>query len=509
MDNSSPASFSKLRMILWPVHYHELKKLLPMLAIFFLISFNYNILRTVKDPLIITAPQSGAEVIPFIKVWVMLPTALLLTYIFTRISQVLSREHTFYAMNGIFIAYFIAFAFILYPQRQALEPTEFCNWLLGYLPVGYSGMVAMIRYWVYTTFYVMAELWGTAIMMVAFWGFANEVTKVDEAKRFYGLFGIGANMSGTAAGQITILLSKRAFNPAIPFGSSSWDQSLLLIIATVLVASVISLMLFRWLNKQVFIDPSYASIHEIKESTKVDKKRSSFRKDLQYVLHSPYMLSIATIVLAFGFVINTTEVLWKHQVHLLFPDAREYSIYMGQVMTWISILATITAFFFTGNLIRWAGWTFSAFITPIILLITSIGFFGCILFPQAATLVDQLGWGALQITVFFGTLQNSLSRTAKYTVFDATKELAFIPLDRHTKLKGKAAIDGVVSRLGKSGASVLYTLLLTRVGDLTACAPVVAVCLFAAIGFWIVAVGKVGQEFTSLEKTDNSQLESF
>ena len=32
----------------------------------------------------------------------------------------------------------------------------------------------------------MSELWGTAIMSVLFWAFANEVMTVKDAKRFYG-----------------------------------------------------------------------------------------------------------------------------------------------------------------------------------------------------------------------------------------------------------------------------------------------------------------------------------
>lgn len=502
MDTEQP-KFGKWRSILWPIHRHELVKLLPMLLIFFLISFNYNILRTTKDVLIVTAPGSGAEVIPFIKVWVMFPTAILLTYIFSRISQTMSRENTFYTMNAIFLTYFGLFALFIYPNRESMEPTTFCHWLSNWLPVGYAGMIAMIRYWMYTTFYVMSELWGTAIMMVSFWGFANEVTRVDEAKRFYGLFGIGANMSGFAAGQISIALSGRAFDPSLPFGKDSWDQSLLLILASVMISSFFSLILFRWINRYVFNDSNYSGIHEVKLDTgkPVEKKKSSFKKDIQYLLNSPYMLSIAAIVLSFGFVITTTEVMWKHEVRLLYPNPREYSIYMSQVMTWVAILATITAFLFTGNLIRKAGWTKSALVTPVILLVTSIGFFGLILFPDFAHFAVDFGWTPLAITVLIGTTQNTLSRTAKYTVFDATKELAFIPLDRHIKLKGKAAIDGVVSRMGKSGSSVLYTILLTQLGGLTACAPYIGSCLILTIVVWIIAVGRVGKEF---EKLDSS-----
>ena len=44
-DSGSP-EFGKWRSYLWPIHRYELKKLIPMLLIFFLISFSYNILHT-------------------------------------------------------------------------------------------------------------------------------------------------------------------------------------------------------------------------------------------------------------------------------------------------------------------------------------------------------------------------------------------------------------------------------------------------------------------------------
>ena len=43
---------------------------------FFCILFNYTILRDTKDVLMVTAPKSGAEVIPFIKTYVNLPAAI-------------------------------------------------------------------------------------------------------------------------------------------------------------------------------------------------------------------------------------------------------------------------------------------------------------------------------------------------------------------------------------------------------------------------------------------------
>src|SRR5437868_5380164 len=115
-------SFSRWRNALWPVHHYELKKLIPMLLLFFLINFDYNVLRILKDTLVVTAKSSGAEVIPFIKVWVMFPGAILLTFLFTRLSNRYKRETVFYAMLSIFLGYFLLFITVLYPARDYLHP---------------------------------------------------------------------------------------------------------------------------------------------------------------------------------------------------------------------------------------------------------------------------------------------------------------------------------------------------------------------------------------------------
>jgi AAA family ATP:ADP antiporter len=52
---------------------------------FFCILFNYTILRDTKDVLLVTAPKSGAEVIPFIKTYCNLPAAIVSTGFFTPI----------------------------------------------------------------------------------------------------------------------------------------------------------------------------------------------------------------------------------------------------------------------------------------------------------------------------------------------------------------------------------------------------------------------------------------
>ena len=76
--------FGLARAIFWPVHRSEVKKVLSMLLLLFLLCVSYGILRNLKDTIILTARNSGAEVIPFIKVWGMLPGVFFATWFYTR-----------------------------------------------------------------------------------------------------------------------------------------------------------------------------------------------------------------------------------------------------------------------------------------------------------------------------------------------------------------------------------------------------------------------------------------
>jgi AAA family ATP:ADP antiporter len=68
IDEAGPA-LSRYRSIFWPIKKGELRIFAPLLIIFFLICFNYSVLKVLKDALVVTASGSGAEVIPFIKMW--------------------------------------------------------------------------------------------------------------------------------------------------------------------------------------------------------------------------------------------------------------------------------------------------------------------------------------------------------------------------------------------------------------------------------------------------------
>lgn len=491
--------FGRLRAFLWPIHRHELAKFLPMLGIFFLICFNYNILRATKDALVVTAPSSGAEAIPFIKVWAILPCALGMTFLYTRFSNHLKREHIFYAMLALFLVFFLMFALFLYPNREYLHPNAFADSLEKSLPIGCHGLIAMLRNWTFTLYYIMSEMWSTIVMTVLFWGFANDVTSVHDARRFYVILGIGANIAGIFSGWAATVLSHHAFDARLPFGTDAWGQTIVLLCGIVIINCAACMILFRYLH---------AKGHGYQHATdnappKDSSSRMGLRKSFIYLARSPYLICIAVIVVMYNLSLNIVEVVWKDQVKQLYPNPSDFNAYMGQVLTSVGIVATLIAIFVSGNVLRRFSWTFGAMITPVIVGVTGLLFFAFTLFKDTS-----MGWSAIlsgntpiMIAVFFGALQNCLARASKYTLFDATKEMAFIPLNRESKQKGKAAIDGVGSRLGKSGGSLIHQGLLVTLGTVASSTPYVALILLTAIAAWIGAVRILGRKFMALETT--------
>ena len=466
-----------------------------MLIISFLICFNYYLLKIVKDSVIVTAPNSGAEALPYIKVWAIMPTAFLMMFLFTRLSNFFNRRTIFYAMIWFYLAYFVLFTFVLYPNRDVLHPHAFADYLQNHLPQGCSGLVAIIRNWTFTTFYVMAEMWSTMIMTVLFWGFANDVTSVKDAKRFYGLFGVGTNLSGVIAAFLVKSLSDHVFNPSIPFGLNSWDQSFTFMNLIVIATSLVSMGLYWWLNRK-----GLGYTEETLKAHRESPIKMGMRASFKYLAKSKYLMYIAILVITFNVVINLAEVVWKDQVKQLYPATADFNSYMAGITFWIALLAAAISLFVTGNVIRALGWTKSALIAPLMTLVTGALFFSALLLPKNTLLeiCAAIGTSPLVLAVFLGSLQNTLLRGTKYSLVDQTKELAYIPLSQESKIKGKPAIDGLGSRFGKSGASLMYQFLLITFGSIVGSIPIVGILLLLAIIGWIAAVKVLGKQFNQL-----------
>lgn len=498
MSKTSQSEFGRYRRFFWPIHRHELLKLLPMLLIAFFIGFNYHIIRNIKDSMLITANPTGAEVIPFVKVWVMLPLAIIATSIFVRLSHRYRPERVFYLMVSGFLAFFLLFTFVLYPFRDVLHPHQLADAIEELTPRGLRGFVTVFRYWSFSLYYGVAELWGVIVLSVLFWGYVNDVTSINQAKRFYALIGLGANFSSIVSGQVSAAISTRAWSQVEGIGSDQWHQALIMLTLIVFIGGLLLMGCFYWLSR--YVRRTEGHVTESLASTSKLRK-PSIKESFRCLARSKYLVYIAIIVIGYNIAINLVEVLWKDQVRLLHPDPASYNCYMGSVTTWTGVVATLLALFVSGNVVRRFGWTVTALITPAILILTSIGFFSFYLL-QGTMPPSLFGIDTLTMVVLFGGAQNVFCRASKFTVFDKTKEMAFIPLAKAERVQGKAAIDGVASRVGKSGGSLIYQALFLVFKSLSRSAPCVVALLVVTLAGWFIAIRNLGGRFAKLTQEE-------
>lgn len=503
MSQPTDQKFGKVRSLFWPIYSYELKKLLPMLLMFFCINFNYTILRDMKDSLIVTAGGSGAEAIPFLKFWGVLPSAVIFMLIFAKLSNKLSKPALFYVTLAPFLIFFGLFALVLYPAREFLHPQALADHLQAVLPSGFMGLIAVLRNWIFSLFYILSELWGSVVLSLLFWSFANDTTKISEAKRFYALFLTGANIALLISGPTIRYFANLPKRLSTLEGIDPWGITINKLMLLVVGLGLLIIVCYWWINKNVLTDPRFYSPEEIKSSKK-EKPKLSMKDSFKFLATSKYLGLLAIIVISYGIAINLVEVSWKAQLKIQYPNPNEYLAFMGGFSCVTGLVTVFTTLFLGGNIMRKFGWRVSALITPISLFITGITFLGLIIFRKS--LPEYLIGGiTLQLfVVLAGAAQNILSKSCKYTFFDPTKEMAYIPLDQESKVKGKAAIDVVAARLGKSGGSLLQQGLILVCGGLVGAAPVIIMGIILAIVFlWTTSVNGLSKLF----EAKNAEME--
>ena len=517
MPNVLKTVASKCKKFVFPVHSYELSRVIPLFFLFFLISFIYNLLRPLKISLVITASGSGASIIPFLKAWAILPGAFFFAYLYTTLSRYLTREKVFFILLSIFLISFCLF-FVAYPYREQLELVFIANKLASVLPQGFYGLTAIIRHWDLSIFYVMSELWGNIMLTILAWGFANEIINVKEAKRFYALFACGADSAGIFSGQYAKLINIESLIAWLPFGTTAWEQTLSLTLITVLFIGITIACLYKYINRHKDIvscnrNTSVPLAHaNTTKGADTNKKELSIIKSMHLLLRSKYLIYLGLIVLCYNVTFNLFDVMWVDQLKKHYSTKSELNAYMNHLTFLTGILSSTFALLISGNCIRKIGWKKTAFITPIVFMLTGIGFFCCIFLQQVDILYGILAAINLPLhnaVIIFGTMQYCLTRACKYTVFDNTKEMAFIPLPKHEKRQGKTIIDTLVSRTSKAGSSFIYQGLFLFCSQLILTTPYVTTIIVILLIIWFFAIYSLDKIFSKevLKQEYNTNIE--
>lgn len=486
----STAEFSGWRAALWPIHGYELKKFLPLSFIMFCLLFNYTILRDTKDTLVVNSAGAGA--ITFLKLYCVTPAAILFVLIYAKLTNVLKRETVFYAVVLPFLIFFGVFAFFIYPNLHMMHPSPETIQSLHHAYPRLSGFIDIYAYWAFSLFYVLSEIWGSAMISLMFWQFANHVVRMRESKRFYGLFAVVGNLALVLSGQV-VSLSSSYVQPFFSSKEEAWKVSLFLLMGAVVFFGFIAMALYRWMHSSVLTDKKFFDPEEQGAGKKKKKEKLSLVESAKLIFKSPELGLIAILIMAYGITINLVEVQFKHQLGLWYAgDKGGYNWFMGEFSTVTGIATIIFGLLAGSNILRRVSWFSAAIITPTVVTIGGILFF-CFIFSESFVdfiLRNVAAVSAVTAATILGAFIVISSKAIKYILFDSTKEMAYIPLNDELKTKGKAAVDVIGGRAGKAGGAFTQStlLILFATKDVVAIAPQAFVVFSIVCGLWFVAV---------------------
>ncbi|AZL15091.1 Npt1/Npt2 family nucleotide transporter [Rickettsiales endosymbiont of Stachyamoeba lipophora] len=424
--------FSKL----FPILPHERQKFILFAFIMFGILYIGGSLRSIKDSIIV--PSIGSIYLSFIDLYWVLPSSVGFTILYTKLTNILSRNQIFIGVLVIYACFFIVFGYNIYPAFTATIYPEFTPTTTSeYLSVLWQKLPL-------TIFAVSVELWSPIILVLSFWQFINSNVYIAQAKRFYPYLGLISNFALIIAG---IMIRELSYALS--------DLAFITVNMTILASIIVGIiMLLTYTNNYL----EQLDEPELKAFKTPDSKlKLTVWESIKVITTSKYLLQIFIMIICYGVINNIMEIRLKEIAKELYTTQNAYASFMGLFISSIGV-ATILMMLVGGYMLRNYGWKVTAFTPPIIALITSIIFFSMNILKNLNSLIDYHLF--LQITVIVGALSLIFIKSSKYSLFDNTKEMSYIPLPNELKIKGKAAIDLIGTRISDSGGAAIQSSLI-------------------------------------------------
>ncbi|MDR0756164.1 MAG: NTP/NDP exchange transporter [Puniceicoccales bacterium] len=504
MKANVDCEFSTLRGIFFPIYRYELKKIIPLGIILFITLFNHYCLKNIKDSLIVT--NIGAEALAFTKLFCVPPGAILCMLLYTKLSDKLKNEHLFYVTLLSFLCFFAFFAFCLYPHRSFFHPSQDTIIRLQVMFPGAFWFFSILGVWSYAIFFVLAELWSSFMLTLLFWQFVNQITELKEAKRIYAFLAIIGQGAVALSGFVGTIASDLKNNTS-EF-QDLWQITLNYLIGIVIITSIIVMFLYHWIHKHVLTDRRFYNKPHL-PGIKIKKVKSSVWKSLKMAITSPYLGLIALLLICYGINDNILENFWKHELKNRFPNINQYNTFMCQYTMHYG-LSSIFVLIIAGNVFRRFKWGIGAMVTPCIVTLGGIIIFGSIFAKDYCIQCLGSALAHQTLVIFAGVTVIIGIKSSKMSFFDLSKEMAYIPLDEEMKVKGKAVVDVLGYRFGKSGGSGLQVVLLTCVtlcsgtqATYESIAPYAFIIFLLTSYIWFIAVSRLSRKIGMKSQTFN------
>jgi AAA family ATP:ADP antiporter len=353
----------------------------------FLLLASYYVLKTVREPLILTL--GGAE----LKSYAAAGQALLLLLVVGAYSRFAARFDRIRLITGATL-FFVVNLVIFYALGIAKVPIGFAFFLW----VGVFNL------------FVVAQ----------FWGFANDVYSEEQGKRLFPIVGVGASL-GAWVGSLAAEKLFKTLNPE----TGAY---------TMMLFAAGGLLMCIGISRIVHRREGVAGQTQQGEAAKPIGGEGAFK----LIFSQRYLLLIAMLLLLLN-VVNTLGEFLLAKVataeiaqRTAGDDAAmkaQLGAFYGDFFGWVNLLSFLFQAFLVSRLFKAIGVRGALFILPVIAM---GGYSLMIAMPLLA----------------YVRLAKILENSVDYSIQQTTRHALFLPTSREAKYKAKAAIDSFFWRLG-------------------------------------------------------------
>ena len=377
--------------------------LLLMLNVFLLLAA-YYLLKTIREPLILSIP-GGAEV----KSYSAAATAGLLMLIVPLYSVVASRVSRVKLINGVTL-FFIACLVAFFGLSQAGVPigVAFFIWV---------GIFSLL---------IIAQLWA----------FANDLYTVEQGQRLFAIVGFGASLGAIAGSFVTGKLVK-SYGP-YPFmlGAAA------MLVVCMLLTNIVNV---REKRRRTAGPPAPAATPSAPDAKAAEAASADAPlkggNGFALVFADPYLLLIAGLMLVYNLVNTNGEYILSHTVVALYTAAHGAAAtggldekkvigeFYGNFFTLVNILSAALQALVVSRVIKHFGVRIALLVLPVVAMLgyATMAFVPILAFIRGAKLAE-----------------NSLD----YSLQNTTRNALYLPTSRDAKYKAKQANDTFFVRFG-------------------------------------------------------------
>lgn len=269
--------------------------------------------------------------------------------------------------------------------------------------------------WTVWAFYFFGDLFNT-LMVAAFWTFASDVIRPDQARRLYGPIGLGGVVGGFIGATVV-----RAH-------VASWGRPALLLLCIGAMACI-ALAAFA-VNAR-----SHPAADDTLTTDQAPIRQVIF-DGMRRTLRSRYLLAIMALVGLYEIVSNIVDFQLATMVEAHIQNGASKDAFFGLVGQVTGVVSILVQVLLTGWVMTRFGVGVALLILPVSLLLGSVGF---------------LAVPALGVATALSASDNALN----YSINQSAKEALYTPTSRVVKYRAKAFIDMFVQRFAKGIAVAL------------------------------------------------------